>query len=309
MIYSRSNNNLMCVLYLSLMIAAVAVGPSAAAAKKRLELKPKDAAEMSIVNAGKKRTYYQLSATRPIVVSVKGPGQLRIITRTRFADRAAEPMNYRVVYRIDRGEDQVVAFEGIVPSVVARYQNGAAGIPGTSRSLSLKIGRGVHTVALRMESPLPDICARFLFAPQSDRTTKWISLSPLAPIEPVDLFVGEETVHYYRFSSRKPLKFDIIGPTVVRVFTRTENTYDMKGQVAYRLQVRQDGHVLQSFQLSSKRSQTATYKNNPKLVPGKAREITFKVPKGRHQYEIVPLDHLTLLGEILFPRKDAKLGL
>lgn len=298
-------------LLISILIATCLVATIAMAAKSRhVELKPKDAiGEISIVSIGKTRAYYPLSSVRSSIVSIKGPGELRVLTRARFVARANEELDYRIIYKVDGTEEHMLDVEGVARSDNARYKDAALGNPGDSKDLTLRIGRGYHSIELTLRDSLPQVSARYLFAPRKQKKTKWVSLSPISPCEPVDLFAGEGTSHYYRFSIEKPLKIEIIGPTELRVLTRVENSYNMKGQANYRLQVRQNGQVLQSFQLSSKRSETTSYKNNSKLVPGKAREIVFKVGKGLQQYEILPLDKGTLLGQITFPQKDAKLGL
>ncbi len=44
-------------------------------------------------------------------------------------------------------------------------------------------------------------------------------------------------------------------------------------------------------------------------TPGKAKEILITVPGGTHVYEILPLDKDkdSILGKVLFPKKDVKL--
>jgi len=294
-----------------ILIAAILCNtPIIAAKTKRVQLKPKDATtEISVVSLGKTRVYYPINSKRSTIIEVKGPGDLRILTRAQFDLKAKDGLDYRIIYKVDGGEDRVFDVEGVARSTSARYKDAALGNPGDSEDLKLKIGRGYHSVEVLLGDSLPFVSARYLFTPRQQRKTKWVTLSPLSPVEPVDLFAGEETVHYYRFSPAKPLRIEIIGPTDVRILTRVENSFNMKGRADYRLQIRQNGQILQSFQLSSRRSETTTYKNNSKLVPGKAREIVLKVPKGKQQYEITPLDKGSVLGQIMFPQKDAKLGL
>jgi hypothetical protein len=128
--------------------------------------------------------------------------------------------------------------------------------------------------------------------------------------EPVNLIAAEELVQYYRFSQSRPLKIQISGPTTFKVLTRIENHYGMKGRINYRLQVKEDGKVKHTYQLNSVRSETTRYKSVGSKIPGKAKEIVIDVPSGRHSYEILPLDKdkNTILGRILFPKKDIGLG-
>jgi hypothetical protein len=299
----------MSVRPLLFILLLLSVG-SVALAAKRVEVKPKaSAGSVEIVSMGKTRTYYTLSAERWTVVDVKGPGVLRVLSRVQFTSPEREELDYSIIYRIDGSEEKSFDVEEALRSANARYKDGTVGNPGAPENLTFTISRGYHTVEFRLARPSPPVSVRFLLTPHKQRKTRWVQLAPLSPCEPVDLFAGEATAHYYRFSAEKPLRIDLIGPTDIRIMTRVENTFDMKGRANYRLQIRERGNVLQTFQLSSQRSETTTYRNNQKLVPGKAREIVFRVPKGRHQYEISGLDRGTLLGQIMFPQKDARLGL
>jgi hypothetical protein len=226
-----------------------------------------------------------------------------------FLPTATDELDYRVIYNLDGMGEQFLDAEGVSRSANARYKDASFGAPGNSEDLTITIGAGYHSVELKLPVSVPGVSARYLFTPRKQKKTKWVSLAPRSPVEPVDLLAGEGTAHYYRFSPERPLRIDIIGPTELRIMTRVENSFDMKGKTNYRLQIKEEGKVLQSFQLSSTRSETTTYRNNPKLVPGKARVIVFKVPRGRQHYEIVPLDKTSVLGQIMFPQKDAKLGL
>jgi len=83
----------------------------------------------------------------------------------------------------------------------------------------------------------------------------------------------------------------------------------MKGRINYRLQVKEDGDVKNTYLLSSVRSEVTSYKKDGEKIPGKAKEIIINVPRGTHIYEIVPLDKdkNSILGRILFPKNDIKL--
>ncbi len=95
----------------------------------------------------------------------------------------------------------------------------------------------------------------------------------------------------------------------MRVLTRIENHYQMKGRIHYRVQVKENNNIISTYQLSSQRSEIAVYKYDNELIPGKACEFVIDIPKGRHIYEISPLDRdkNSLLGRCLLPKKDVKL--
>jgi len=83
----------------------------------------------------------------------------------------------------------------------------------------------------------------------------------------------------------------------------------MKGVINYRLQVKEDKSVKNTYMLNCIGSDVTTYKKTNGKVPGKANEIVINVPDGTHLYEIVPLDKdkNTVLARILFPKQDVKL--
>lgn len=95
---------------------------------------------------------------------------------------------------------------------------------------------------------------------------------------------------------------DLLGSKAI------ENDYSMKGRTDYRIQIKEDSKIKNTYQLSSVRSQTAKYLHENSKIPGKANEIVIDVPKGSHTYQISLLDKnkCSLLCRILFPKKDIK---
>lgn len=292
-----------------LLTGLVSAGSAHAAGKKRVVLRPlRSGPEVTILVAGKRRTYHQLSATQSSVVEVIGPGELTILTRARISATAGE-MGYGLIYTVDETAPQALDVESAEPASNAAYAEGVAGQPAEAEVLTLTFRQGRHRVTVWLRDSLPEVSARYLFAPRKAMKIRWIAMSPMPPVEPVDLIAGDQTIHCYRFSKERPLKISIIGPTRLRILTRLENTFNMKGRINYRIQVRQKDQVVQTFQLSSRRSETTQYKGGTKLVPGRVREIVLVVPKGLQEYEIVALDRHTILGQVLFPQKDARLEL
>ncbi len=294
------------LLIIVVLFACQATG--AAQTKQRVQLKPENASgEILLVNAGKLRPYYPLTAKKSTVILLRGPGELRVLTRARFLPKTKGMLNYRVAYKIDGGDEHRLDVENVKRSNEVSFKDELLGIPGDSHDLTLRLGRGYHSLEFSLVDTLPKVVARYLFEPGKDQKTKWVAFAPLAPFEPVDILAKEETAHYFRFSSEKPLKLEVIGPTEVRLLTRVENNYDMQGQANYRVQLRQFGQVIRTYQMSSRRSETTKYADNTSLVPGKAREIVFKVPKGKQVYEIAPLSNVSILAYLAIPERDVNL--
>jgi len=298
------------ILLLLLMLGFVFSGVMAQSGKKSHYLKPTNfQKKVTTLISGKSRSYYSLDAEQPSVINLVGPGKLRVITRGRFIPKEGDKIAYEILYTVDGGEKVNVRFRGVERSKNATYKNGSLGVPGRSEDFEIELGRGNHTVEFTLVGNEISVAARYGLTPNKEKKKDWIAFCPMLPSEPVDLISREETINYYRFSMEKPLKVEINGPTELRVLTRIENHNHMRGRIHYRLQVKENDEIINTYQLSSRRSEITVYKNDNELIPGKGCEFVIDVPKGRHIYEILPLDKdkSTVLGRILLPKKDVKL--
>jgi hypothetical protein len=265
--------------------------------------------KITTISSGKARSYYALSTVESSVINIQGPGTLVVNTRAQFNPGETGLKKYTVLYTIDGSMQKTEAFTGVEPSSKASYEDGKLGVPAELRTIKIELLRGSHTIEFKLNDITCNVSARYVFTPAKIKKQEWMVFSPVLPLEPVDLISKEASTGYYRFSMEKPLKVDIIGPTELRVLTRTENHFQMKGRINYRVQVKENGSVINTYQLYSKVSEVAVYKDEKDLIPGVACEFVIYVPKGNHVYEIVPLDKdkSTLLGRLLIPVKDVNL--
>jgi hypothetical protein len=298
------------ILLVLLPLALFYSGVMAQSAAKSIHLKPTNfQKKLPVIISGKTRNYYLLSAADTSVITVQGPGVLKVNTRGQFKTGAADLIKYAVLYTIDGGVQKSVPINSVGRSKEATYQDGALGMPGQLKSFEIELLRGNHTIEFKLKESLVGVSASYVFTPAKVKKQEWVAFSPLQPSEPVDLISKETTTAYYRFSVVKPLKVEVIGPTELRVLTRTENQYHVKGRINYRVQVKENGIILNTYQLNSKLSDIAVYKDDKELIPGTACEFVIYVPKGKHLYEILPLDQDkgTILGRMLIPKKDVTL--
>jgi len=298
-------------IYLTLLVLLVSwAGLFAQSNKKTRFVKPVIFQKRVTTLVGEKtRYYYSLNTDKPSTINIQGPGKIRVISRGRFIPKQGNNISYQINYIVDGAELISKMFSNISRSKTATYKNGSLGVPGQLKDFEIEIGRGYHTIELFIKDKSIPVAARYSFTPSRKKKQEWIAFSPIQPTEPVDLITRETTVNYYRFSIDEPLKVVVNGPTELRVLTRVENHYQMKGRIHYRMEVMEEGKVINTYQLSSRRSDITMYKSQTELIPGKACEFVIAVPKGRHTYIISPLDKdkSTLLGRFLLPKKDVKL--
>jgi hypothetical protein len=300
-------NRSIILILISIIFYSVTTGQTASQSKT---LKPTGFQKkiITLIN-GKERGYYALSTLDASLVAIQGPGILKVNTRGQFRPGETDVIKYTVLYTIDGGEQKSIVVTGIERSKQATYKDGALGVPGELNTFEIELSRGSHTIEFKIKDLTYNVSARYVFTPEKLKKQEWMVYSPMMPSEPIDLISKESTTSYYRFSQAKPLKIEVFGPTELRVLTRTENHFEMKGRINYRVQVKENGTVINTYQLNSKVSEVASYKDVKDLVPGTACEFVIYVPKGNHVYELIPLDKDkgSLLGRLLIPKKDIKL--
>jgi len=257
--------------------------------------------------AGKNKHYYPVNSTESSVIIVSGPGKLQVLTRGRFTAETKGKLKYTLLYSVDGGKQKSISETAVPRSEKASFPESPSDFPAQLQTFEIQLGPGSHTLEFKLRDNTVQVAARYKFTPVNTRKKDWLPFSPMQPSEPVDLVTKEEIVKYYRFSATNPLKIEVTGPTKLQLLSRFENHFQMKGAILYRLQIKEKGKVLNTYQLSNRTSGITVYKNNEKLIPGKASEIMINVPKGSHIYEIIPLDQdkNTLLGRVLIPKKDA----
>ena len=280
-----------------------------ASAQQRTKIPKNIDSKVKIIISGKSRTYCPLYTNNPAQINLKGPAKIRIITRPRFKVGEVDQIDYTINYRINGGKLNSKKFNNVERTKYAVYQNGKLGIPGKKNEFFIEVGRGNHNIEFYKGNENPKVAARYRVTKKQLEKQSWVALAPDYPNEPVNLVTKENINHYYRFSQKQPLKFNVIGPTEVRILTRAEIDYKMEGRINYRIQVKESGQILNTFFLGTVKSHVTTYLKNSKLIPGKAQEIVINVPYGRHKYEVFPLDQdkQTLLGKLLFPKIDVTL--
>jgi len=278
------------------------------AAPKTKVLVPKNAkGSISIIVSGKSYKYYPLSVDQSSVLTTRGPGKLKIITRGYLNSQSGSQLDYVIYYRINGGKKVKSEFNSVKSDNKAAFQNVSLGFPTVGENVIIELSRGEHTIELWSGSENSRINIRVLFTETKEKKIDWVSLSPMYPNEPVSLVSNEDVVSYFRYSTAKPLKIRITGPTILRVLNRAEFDYKMKGKLNYRVEVKEDNKLRNTYMLCSDRSDVTKYKKDGKRTPGKANEIVINVPSGTHTYEIITLDKYSILARILFPKNDIKL--
>jgi len=298
--------NLYTTFFLIILFSVINV--SGYGAPKTKVLIPKNAnGSVSIVVSGKSYKYYPLSNDEAIVLTTRGPGKLKVISRCQLPGENYTDVDYVVYYRINGGTKTKIEFNNVRVDEKSEFKNTSQGFLTLGENILIELPRGENSIELWSGSKNIKILTRSLFTEIKEKKIDWVSLSPMYPNEPVSLVTNEDVISYYRYASVKPLKIRVTGPTTLRVLNRVEFDYKMKGRLSYRVEVKEDRKLKNTYMLCSDRSDITKYKKDKKKTPGKASEIFISVPAGTHIYEINTMDNYSILGRILFPKKDIKL--
>ena len=262
---------------------------------------------MPVISKGVQKEYYYLSRKNPSLLQVTGPGVLRLLTRARFLPGLPESMKYEISYSVDGSPGKTLKTTS-GRSLNAVFLNDTLGVPGKVLDFKIILGPGQHSLQFLLLKSACPVGVRYEFSQTRLKKREWVGVTPINDLEVVELVTRETPVTYYRFSKMDPFSVQIYGPVDLQIITRAEFNYAMKSAVHYRVQVMTDNQVTNTFQLATKPSGIATYKNETKMIPGKGNEFVVKVPAGKHKIKIVPLDQDkgSVLGRVLIPRKNLK---
>ena len=110
-------------------------------------LVPKNARSSIKINISKKNLkYYPLSNEEATILSVRGPGKLKIITRVRFTNKNFQSLDYKIYYKIDGLKKISVDYNKVKRSSSAHYKDRLLGIPGNGEDLIVELGIGDHSI-------------------------------------------------------------------------------------------------------------------------------------------------------------------
>lgn len=292
-----------------MMIALLCFNICALNAQGRKSISPASyKKEVSINVEGKSRAYYFLDSDRKSVITVKGPGKLQVLSRVQFVPSQKGKVNYNILYTVDGGTQKEIKVKSADRSTRSTFADGALGVPSHMTKTEILLNRGTHTIEFNLPKNSPGVAVRFIFTPTKEKKREWIGFYTAQSSDIVELVANETSVSYYRFSAEKPLRVEVIGPTELRVFTRVEFTYNMRGNVHYRVQVKNNDRIINTYQMSSRRSEATSYLHGKDLVPGKACEFIINVPPGKQVYELLPLDKdkNSILVRMMIPKVDVK---
>ncbi len=111
---------------------------------------------------------------------------------------------------------------------------------------------------------------------------KWIEVNP-SGAEPVEIKGKKSFSKYYPLQKSTPVSIKVVGPGSLRVYARTEMAPGIK-EAIYGIAVVRDGKKHYLISRTAKKSSLVISGKNTPL--GEQKSVTFKVPKGTHEFQL-----------------------
>jgi hypothetical protein len=296
-------------LSIALLTVAILVG-SLIAKPRTVSYRPLTPASfdraVDVTISGKNHNYYVLQPGTKVVVEVKGPSKLRIISRAVF-DGAGDTVTYTFAGQ-RKGTRKTTAYKHTTHAAEKVEIAGMTGKHvGLNRIKVVDVPRGnqVYTFTLP-KSATTDVLLHFtLDANEFTRGTSVVALTPAEYTTAVDLVSREEMTPYYRIGTGHQVVLKLVGPVTLKVLSRIEFDANMNGKQKWKVRVTEDGKTKGTYSLASRKSELATYRETSALVPSRAETFFVEVPAGEHRYEFtLPENHRTVLLRFLLPKNE-----
>lgn len=281
-------------------VAALAAAPARCADWKKLE-PARYASKARIEIDSRKITYYRFDSESPLVFSVQGPTRIKVLTRLRLPAGVTEA-DYAISVVRDRTRGVHERFS-TKPSEAAAYVRSEDHHPGVIRRAYIDVPTGQHGYELRaMGDAVVD--ARVFESAAS--TPSRVSLAPLTYASVETFFYRDKELTYYIATAQKPVVFEVIGPTTVKVNTRLLFDEAMFGEQTYMVGVREEGELETLYKIEAGPSETVVCRDRQDVIPGALRHFMLDVGPGTHTYEFRLADAAAheLAVKFYIPRGD-----
>ncbi|KPL07201.1 hypothetical protein AMJ86_05315 [bacterium SM23_57] len=259
----------------------------------------------SFTISGNERTYFSVETGQMLSVQIKGPTQIRILTRLEFDSQPDRSVEYTLQYSMDDQVTDRITFTSR-PIDTARDEDKPGRLLGYLRKHSIDVPRGVHSYSFQVTDGVKRLWMR-VQEQQANyvENLQRVAMQPHHYTEAVDLEVKEKLTTYYRIGGENEVRIDVIGPTNIKILARLEYDDTMRGNQKFRFQVLEGDEVVETYSLGTELSDVARYIVPTSTLVSRGEKVYLDIPEGVHSYRIVLLDgNRTALIKFHIPVKD-----
>ncbi len=271
------------------------VAPSAYAGKwQAIEHVPGHTPLTVTVNE-KPRIYFRVSLDSPLVLTVEGPGRLKLVSRAELPRGGARSVSYRVRV-VEKGK---VLREQATESSAAAGAQSAQGdaILCKSRNAIVELPAGNHQLTVAV-SGASSVLIRALYSSSKRGGEAMISITPVDAPRSVTVSEAQKLIPYYSVFQGKPVRLRIVGPTRLELSTRLDFDVTMRGVQPYRIAISTGGKRIRDVDLKTTKSATASYTDLKDRSASKLDRIVIPLGDGVHELSVELIEPKTGSAEV-----------
>ncbi len=296
-------------LFAATFIAILLSGSTdAVAARWRTLVTTADNGEVCVSVDGEYLTYKRLDGEDPVVVRLRGPRRMKILTRQLFGTDQTGRRSFTLHVSMDGEAVLSKAFRGSPRDDVTRCNDADTHTGGLHRAY-VTVPAGWHELEITADAATKDGVAARFFRESKRQREDLVTYAPERYVGVTQLqFDSGSRSTYYAFSPKQPLICEVTGPTTLTVWTRLDFDHTMNGTQPYTLDVVVDGAPWRTFHYDAQKLDAAVYSDRPGVLPGERRTLRLPLGKGRHRVEIrcVRPQGCCVTAKIRIPKKDVR---
>ncbi len=263
-----------------LLTGALLVTGVLVAGAKSITLTPAGGSPVKVKVAGKEQTYYTLSSSAPLRVTVDGPGTLTVLSRLMLPAATTGSADYTIVVR-EKGTAMGSQKTGTAPSDAIVIPAGTAA--GKLRKFNVRVPPGSHQIEVVIEGSGSPAAVKLQLQKGKQKLSR-SNLQARSYSRVATAVVKEKLLTYYVAAKDRGVQIRVIGPTRLKVTTRLNYDASMKGGQKYSVSVWEGDRRVQLKSLSTTKALAASYQDWKDVIPGKAVSFMMPVPSGEHYY-------------------------
>jgi hypothetical protein len=251
--------------------------------------------------------YTRLDATEPMLLEVRGPRRVKIISRYLFGPDDPDTGSYTLRVLMDGEEVLRHNYNSGALAGVTRCEEG--GDVAALRRSTLRVPTGIHHLQIFADPEGSGRVAARAYREVKRKKAKDVAYAPEQYRALTQLQFASGTIStYYHFDADTPLGFAVTGPTTLKVYTRLDFDHTMNGDQNYSLQLLRDGESVNTYHYHASKLSAAAYIERPEILPGDRKLLRVPVPRGRHQFELrcVRPEACGIAAQIRIPEADVK---
>lgn len=231
------------------------------------------------IKAYREDTYYLLTETQPLDITIEGPTWVRIYTRLPWHPDWTGMKTYKIIRQENDQDEKFLAFQ-TERSAVARF--GSMRL-SKWRSFFINVPKGKHHYRLiHWQSPADSVFIKIAY----EAPGQWQEIVPQSYAAKLELIEEERAINYYEIAPGNPVLVDVNGPIHLKFVVRLHCGPLPDQEHLFKLTINENNKTLKTASFKVHRSETTSYRNQPGTIPSNPRLVYLNLGKGLHRLTV-----------------------